>query len=143
MQLPFEQLIHATLGECYARRNTVFVMFVIISLSFLAVGSMWPKRYTSFTIIHADETNILQPLMHGTAETTRATNYTSNAKEIIFGEVIMNRVLSDAGWLKDNPSDVEQAQIKNGLKARVKIDSVGRNLIKISYRASLPLILFK
>ncbi len=139
MRLPFEQLLHALLGECYARRNTIFIMFVIISLAFLAVGSVWPKRYTSFTIIHANETNILQPLMQGTAEATRATDYAANAREIIFGERIMKHVLKDAGWLKTNPSDVEQEKIKKEIREHVAIDSLGDNLIRIAYQDNKPM----
>jgi polysaccharide chain length determinant protein (PEP-CTERM system associated) len=139
MRLPLEQLLYALIGECYARRNTIFVMFVVISLSFLAVGSVWPKRYTSFTIIHADETNILQPLMQGTAEASRATDHAANAREIIFGEKIMNQIMKDAGWLKTNPSDVEQEKIKKSIKEKVTIGSVGDNLIRIAYRDDKPM----
>ncbi|MDQ1363753.1 MAG: hypothetical protein QG652_1615, partial [Pseudomonadota bacterium] len=139
MRLPFEEIFHALMGECYARRNTIFVMFVAISLSLLAVGSIWPKRYTSFAIIHVDSTNILQPLMRGAAETTRAVDHVANAREIIFGERIMDRVLQEAGWLKTNPSEVEQEKIKQDLKKNIQVTDIGDSLIKIEYRDSKPM----
>ena len=137
--LPFEEILHTLLGECYARRNTIFVIFVIISLSVLAVGTVWPKRYTSFTIIHVDSTNILQPLMQGTAEATRAIDHVANAREIIFGERIMGKVLKEAGWLKTNPSEVEQEKIKQSLKSDIIVKDLGNSLLRIEYRDSKPM----
>jgi len=138
MRLPFEELLKALFGEIFNRRNTIFVGFVVISLSLLAIGTIWPKKYTSTSIILADESNILQPLMQGTAEATRVTNHVGNAREIIFGERIMNQVLKEAGWLKTNPSEVEQAQIKKTLKRQITVEG-SNSLIKIGYRDSKPM----
>jgi len=133
MRLPLEEVLTTLMGEVIARRNTIFLFFVVISLILLAVGTVWPKRYTAFSIIQADSTNILQPLMQGTAEATRVTDYAGNAREIIFGEVIMSQVLEDAGWLKNNPSELEQAQFQKEIKKHLKVDGIGKNLIKIEY----------
>jgi protein tyrosine kinase modulator len=131
MQLPFEHILRALYGEVFSRRNVVIVLFTIISLSILAMGTIWPKRYTSTAIIIADDSNILQPLMEGTAEATRVTNYAGNAREILFGEVIMSQILEDAGWLKPDLSDIQKEQIRVDLKKQIKISGIGRNLIKI------------
>lgn len=138
MQLPFEYLLKLILSEAFARRNAMFILFAIISLSFLAVGSVWPKKFTAFSIILADESNILQPLMEGTAEATRTTDYVGNAREIIFGEKIMVQILENAGWLDDEPSEIEKEQYKKNIKENVKINGIGKNLIKIEYRDSSP-----
>ena len=142
MQLPFEQILRLLLAECYNRRNTVFVFFVIISLSCLGVGSVWPKRFTSFAIIHADDTNILLPLMAGTAETTKTEDHAANTREIIFGEIIMDQVLLDAGWQKEDQSEIDVEKIKQHIKRGTKIRSVGDSLIKISYTNSDSLMAF-
>jgi len=139
MQLPIDTLLKALYGEVFTRRNTFFVIFALISLSMLAVGTVWPKRYTSTAIIIADDRNILQPLMEGTAEATRVTNHVAHAREILFGEKIMSQVIADAGWLKTNPSEVEQERIKTTIKGKVKISGVGRNLIKIQIRDNDPM----
>ncbi|HEY9116922.1 MAG TPA: hypothetical protein VIN11_03795, partial [Roseivirga sp.] len=139
MRLPFEELLKALIGECYARRNAIFVVFVIISLSLLGLGSVWPKRYTASTIILVDQTNILQPLMQGTAETTRLSDHAGNAREIVFGEKIMEDILKDGGWIEANPSDVAKEKIKQEIKQRVTVSSVGNNLLKIEYNDSDPM----
>lgn len=136
MQLPFETLLKALVGEIYTRRNTVFIMFAVISLSLLVVGTIWPKKYTASTTILADETNILQPLMRGTAETTPLKDLADNAREIISGEKIMDEILKDAGWLKNNPSKIEQAKIKASIKKQIHVQNMGKNLLKIEYRDS-------
>ncbi|MFK5948351.1 MAG: hypothetical protein QM500_06240 [Methylococcales bacterium] len=132
MRLPLDEVLFALIGEIFARRNSIFVMFVIISLTLLAVGSVWPKRYTSTSLILADESNILQPLMQGTAEATRVTDYVTFAKDIVFGEKIMNQILLEAGWLKTNPSEVEQARIKKALKEKITVNGK-RGSIRIEY----------
>ncbi len=138
MRLPFEELLKVLLGEVYARRNAVLTMFVFISLIMLAVGTVWPKKYTASVIILADDSNILQPLMQGTAEATHVTDYAANATEIILGERIMGKILHDAEWMKTNPTELEQAKIKEQIKKRVKINNLGNNLLKIEYEDSDP-----
>lgn len=142
MQIPFEKLIHILLAETIARRNTVFIFFVIISLSMLAIGTQWPKKYTSFTIIQVDNSNILQPLMRGTAEATRTIDHATNAKEIIFGEKIMGKILEDADYLLESPSNIEQERIKTSIKERVDIRSTGENLLRLEYEDSTPMRAF-
>lgn len=136
MQLPLEEILKALVAECYTKRNIVFVSFFIISLLFLAVGAKWPKIYTTSTVIQIDETNILQSLMRGTAETTQSIDHVSNAREIIFGEKIMNEIVNDAGWLESNPSEIEQEIIKQDIKKRIVIQNIGEGLLKIAYRDS-------
>jgi len=139
MQLPFEELSQAIIAEAFARRNTLFTLFVVISLSFLVVGSVWPKKFLSSVIIHVNSENILTPLMRGAAETTRPTNHVSNAQEIIFGDLIMLQVIKKAGWLKSNPSEVEIEKIKKDILEHVKITGYGANLIRIEYDDEKPM----
>lgn len=134
MRLPFEELLKIMLGEIYAWRNVIVAIFVVISLSLLAVGTVWPKKYKSFSIILADNSNILQPLMEGSAEATRVDDYADNAREIIFGEYIMDKILEEAGWLENDPDEVEIERIKEEIKSRVSISNLGNNLIKIEYQ---------
>jgi len=139
MRIPFEEILKALLGECYAHRNAIFTAFVFISLTFLAVGSIWPKRYTSFAIIQIDSSNIIQPLMIGTAVATETADHAGNAIEIISGEKIMNEILKDAGWLKTNPSEVEKEKMKEEIKEKMIVSGLGDNLLKIEYRDDKPM----
>ena len=138
MQLPFEDLLKALLAECYAKRNAVFIAFFIISLALLATGIIWPKKYTAFSIVHIDETNILQSLMRGRAESTKPVDHASNAREIIHGELIMNELLNHAVWLNTDLTDIGKEQIKVELKKQIVITTVGAGLLKIAYSDNDP-----
>lgn len=139
MNVPFEEILKALFAECFARRNMIIAVFSIISLSLLGIGTIWPNKYTSYSIIHIDQTNILQSLMRGRAEATKAVDHVANAREIIFGDKIISTILHDANWLKKQVlSEVEQEQLKQDIKKRIKIEKVGEALIKISYRDSNP-----
>ena len=136
MNLPFEIIASTLISECYARRNTIFVIFAFISLTFLAIGTVWPKKYVAFSIVHVEESNILQSLMQGTAETTQAMDHASNAREIIYGERIMDKILEDAEWLEDGQTEFDVETIKQEIKKRTSIRIVGDNLLRIEYQDS-------
>ncbi|MGD8525404.1 MAG: hypothetical protein PVJ63_04090 [Thioalkalispiraceae bacterium] len=138
MKIPFEVFISTLFSECYARRNVIFVLFMVVSLSMLTAGYFWPKKYASFTIVHVDDENILQSLMRGTAETTQPIDHVANAREIIYGEKIMHAVLVDAGFITDQSTELEIEKLKQEIKKRTTIKSVGENLIRIEYQGSEP-----
>jgi polysaccharide chain length determinant protein (PEP-CTERM system associated) len=139
MILPYEQLLAIIIKECNLRRNTMFIFFAVISLTLLVVGKDWPKKYTSDTIIHIDNSNILQPLMRGAAVSTRAIDHVATAKEIIFGEKIMNQLILDADWLDKKLSDVDREILKKDIVKSVKLQGVGKDLLKIKYTHSDPM----
>ena len=138
ISIPLEDVMKALVMECYEKRNTIFIMFFIISLTLLALGSIWPKKYTAFSIIHIDESNILQGLMRGTAETTNNIDHASNASEIIYGEIIMNELLNGEGWLNADQTAIEKEKIKQEIKKKIRIRSIGDSLLKIEYRDDNP-----
>jgi len=55
----FDEIFSLVLKESYARRNLLVAIFVIISLTVLAIGSVWPKKYTASVVIEVDTSNIL------------------------------------------------------------------------------------
>lgn len=138
MQLQPEEILYTLFGEFYARRNMIFILFVIISLSFLSVGAVWPKYYTSTSVIQVNSSSILKPLLQGAAEEAKPIDHVANAREIILGEKIMNAVMEEAGWNDIYRDDIDQERVKQDIKKNIKIYSVGEGLIKIEYRYSEP-----
>lgn len=143
MQLPFEDILKTLIAESYVKRNFVFLMFIITSLSFLSVGFNTAKNYTASTIIHVDEKNILHSLMRGTAEATGTIDHVTNAREIIYGEKIMKNILADTGWLENQRSEIEQEEIKQAIRKRTIVTSMGKGLLKIEYGDINPVRTFK
>ncbi len=131
--LSIGQILQLLIVECYTRRNLFFLLFIIISFSFLTAGVVWPKKYTAFAIIHIDNANILQPLMRGAAEATKTADHVANAREIILGEKIMQQLLIDTGWLENAPTKIQQEKIKEQIKNSLEIKDIGKNLLRIQY----------
>jgi len=138
LQLQPEEILYTLFGEFYARRNAIFIFFVLISLGFLGVGTVWPKHYTSTTVIQINSSNILQPLLQGAAEEAKPVDHVANAREIIFGEKIMNAVMEKSGWNEIYQTEIERERVKQEIKKNVKINNLGEGLIKIEYRHSEP-----
>lgn len=136
--LPIEELLRLILVEAYQYRNVVVGLFVIISLSVIAVGLNWPKVYTSTTTVYVEQRSIIQPLMDGAAVTTTVQDRARIAQEIIFSRKIIGEILEYAGWMEAGPSDIDQERIAEEIRGRSNVGNVGANLIKIAYRDTDP-----
>ncbi len=136
MNQEFDEVFSLVLKESYARRNVLVALFVIVSLTVLAVGSGWPKRYTASTVIEIDTANILQPLMQGRAETTKPIDHVANAREIISSDENMNNILQHESWVNDYASENDAERLKERIKQKVSIERFGDNLIRMQFQDS-------
>lgn len=136
--VPFSGIVPALVGEARRRRIAMGVIFAVIALAALAVGSVWPKKYEASTTILAQEASIITPLMEGAAAATGNKNRAGIARDVIFSRKVLDEVLKTGGWLAGNPSAVERDRIVEGIKARTKIVNNRDNLITISYFDSDP-----
>lgn len=137
MSLPYESLLKIVLNETFTYRNAITVFFVVVSLSILGVGTMWPKKYTSSTSILINESNIIDPLMEGRAVATSVSDRSSIVHEIIFRKKILDQVLLAGGWMDNEISAVDQQLLRESVRKRTTVDG-DDNLLKISYTDSEP-----
>src|SRR6267378_6760245 len=133
-----EQIAKALVTESFHSRRLVVAIFVIVNAAMLTAGWLWPKGYVASTSILVDERTIIQPLMQGAAVATDVSDRSKNAREVIFGRKIMDRVLEYGGWLNDRPTAEERERIIEDIKKRTMIATVGRNIIRIEYRGDDP-----
>lgn len=133
-----ENLVRLFITEAFYHRKAIVALFVVITLSALTLGLLWPKGYSVPTTILVDQRNIIQPLMQGAAVATETTDRSRMAREVIFGRKIMNQILHDAGWLERNPSPEEQEKIIEELVRRTSVTNVGQNLLRIEYKDKDP-----
>lgn len=138
MQIHPEQIVRALLKEAFDSRRVVVAIFVVVTLAVLVVGLLWPKYFAASTTVLVEEKNIIQPLMQGAAVATDVSEVNRNARELIYGRRIMDRILEYGGWLQKQPSPAEQEALVDGLKKRTAVSNVGKNLIKIEYRDTDP-----
>lgn len=138
MAVAQELLVRNLVVETYKHRGLVVAGFVVFSVVGVFLGLTLAKSYTSSTTIFVEDKNIIQPLMQGAAVATNVTDRASIAKEILFSNKIINRILEDAGWTQNSPSDLEKERFAEAIKKRTSVLSVGPKLIKIEYRDVNP-----
>ncbi|MGF6496033.1 polysaccharide chain length determinant protein (PEP-CTERM system associated) [Luteibacter sp. 621] len=136
--VPFAGMLPALLGEARRRRLTMGMVFAAIALVALVVGTLWPKKYEASVTILAQESSIITPLMEGAAAATGNKNRAGIARDVIFSQDVLDRVLKTGGWAASNPTPIERDKIIEGIKARTKIANSRDNLITISYFDSDP-----
>ena len=138
MQIHLEQIAKTLIKEAFNSRRLVVGVFVLVSVAVVVTGLTWPKYFAASTNILVEDKNIIQPLMQGAAVSTDVSDLGRNARELIYGRRIMDRILEHGGWLDKNPSPVEREFLIEGLKKNTTISNVGKNLIKIEYRDTDP-----
>ena len=138
MQIHPEQIARMLIKEAFISRRAVVTAFVLVNAAMLATGLTWPNYFSASTTIVVEDKNIIQPLMQGAAVATDVSDLTRNARELIHGRRIMDRILADGGWLDKHPSAMEQELLVESVKKLTTISLVGKNLIKVEYRDTDP-----
>jgi polysaccharide chain length determinant protein (PEP-CTERM system associated) len=134
MNMTLEQFL-LTLGrELYRLRLVAFASFMLISLLVVVAAAMLPKTYSSFSVIHADEGNIIRPLMEGTAFATSVKDQARNARELLFSRRIITQVLRESGMPISDMDDLQLERVIDQVQRRTTINTMGQNLIRIEYR---------
>jgi len=143
MNLRPEQLVKVLVDEAFYYRKAFVGAFIVISLAILVFGLLWPKGYTAYSSIVVDDKKVIQPLMQGAAVTTDVADRGRLAREVIFGRKMMSHILEVGGWMKDNPSPIEQERIIQKITKQTTITNVGKDIIKVEYNDDDPQRAFK
>jgi polysaccharide chain length determinant protein (PEP-CTERM system associated) len=143
MGFSIDQLLTLLWRELYRYRRAVFVAFAVISVAVLLTAMLLPKVYRSYTVIHADESNIIRPLMEGTAVATGVKDQAQNARELLFSRRIMLQVLREAGMQVDDLSELKLERLIDDVQKRTRILGSGQSLIRIEYRDPSPQMAFR
>ena len=134
MAMTLEQFLIMLARELYRFRIAAFVVFCFISLAIVVAAALLPKTYSSFTVIHADEGNIIRPLMEGTAVATSIKDQARNARELLFSRRIIIEVLREAGLPVSDMSDLDLERLIEQVQGRTQINAIGQSLIRIEFR---------
>ena len=136
MQLTLEQWIHGLLAEFRRQRVKLVLLFAAVALAMLVVGIYVPKRFESSTTILISEKNIIEPLMEGRAVQTDVRSYGRNAREILNSRRVLREILEAGEWDLSSLSPVQVEALMEKVSERTRIQSVGANLLKVSYADS-------
>lgn len=145
MALPLSQLPVEIIREVRDRKWTAYLMFLVISFSILGVGFVWPYKYKSEVVIFVDDSNIIQPLMEGSAVTTDVSDTTAAAREMLLTRKVLEAAATDqdifAGSGQVAPEVLERriGALRSGLYVR----SRGGNYFSVGYESTSQMEAFR
>jgi len=118
--------------ELFRYRVLVAVVFMATTTAVLVMGYITPKTYTSNAVLYADSSNILAPLLRGSAEVT-SIDRISEAREMLQSRSLLEEVAIDGSLFKPNMTDEERNQVISGLRRAVRVRVTGGNFLDLSY----------
>jgi polysaccharide chain length determinant protein (PEP-CTERM system associated) len=131
-------LLQLMLKEGRRRLFLLSCVFATVAVLVLFVGLALPKRYDAGTILLAENSNIIKPLMDGRAVPTTISDQLSVTTQVMGSRRILRELLAFGGWLNPPVDPKTEEQLMNKLKARIKIDVQHDELIRIAYNDSDP-----
>ena len=131
-------ILYALKAELVRFRFWCLLLFLVASFSLLGLGIIWPKHYSTNVVLYADETNIIEPLLKGTAEVTKI-DRSEQASEIIYTRSIMLAAAKGAGLLKDGADEAEQDRVIRQLRNGTSVEKQGKiSHFLVRYTANDP-----
>jgi len=133
----YNDLLRAAIREVINFKTTATMVFMAVSFAVLALGFFWPKSYVTSTLLYADVSNIIQPLLKGRAVMTTM-DRSERAREVIYTRRIMEEVAKKAQLIDDMTTSDQKEKIINGLRAKTYVVSETKNYFRIEYENELP-----
>lgn len=133
-----KDLLAALRAELIRFRLWFVMLFVGVSFFILCVGIIWPKSFTTSAVLFADVTNIIEPLLKGSAEVTKI-DRSEQASEIIYTRSILLAVGKESGLISKNSVEEDQLKIVNQLRGSIGIKRErNNNHFQVSYSSDNP-----
>ncbi|MDN6320247.1 MAG: chain length-determining protein [Marinobacter sp.] len=125
-------IIRAVKLELYQHRLAAVIIFMAVTVGVLGVGYIIPKSYTSQALLHADQSNILQPLLKGKAELTQVDRI-NETREMMQSRSFLEQVAMDTGIIRGGETDAVRNEKINNLRGQVEIRESNKNFLELSY----------
>jgi len=127
--------------EAAARRGTLLAIFAGVALLFLIAAFFWQKKYTSYVQLHVDTQNTVEKVTG--VDAALETNQANVARETLFGNDIMERIIDEIGYAGPGTSAVERERIKEEVIKGTQIFNIDNQLLEIVYQHTDPKIAFE
>jgi len=132
-----KDLLNSLKYEAIRFRVWCVLLFIVVAFIPLGVGYMWPNTYSTEALLHADESNIIEPLLRGRAQVTDV-DRSAQAREALFSRRVMERAAEHAGLIGSNASDDEKARAVRHLRGSVNVRNEARNHFRVTYSSTDP-----
>ncbi len=126
------ELFRAVWRELIYWRTWVFSVFLLVSFLILAVGIKWEEQYETSAVIYADTSNIIQPLLQGSAELTTIDRL-KEAGKLIYTRKILAKAAASSGLLTSDDGPDKQETIIKTLRSKIRLKSENSNQFRILY----------
>lgn len=130
------QQLPIMISEARRLRVQLVLAFAVIALVGLALGVVWPKKYSSSTTVLVQEDNIIRPLMEGRAVATGVADRARIAREVVYSRKVLAAIIAEGDWSKENLTPIQQEKLAEEIRGRTRVTSPGSNLIQIDYADS-------
>ncbi len=138
-----EEWIPLLTRESVNRRGMLITIFALVSLLIIGAGFLWQKKYLSTVTLYIDESNIVRPLLEGATVTVDNTDKAYIAAEILFSQEILEKILSDGGWVNETMTLPEKERIKENIVKKTSINNINSTLLRIAFEASEPTVAYE
>lgn len=133
-----KDIVTALRAELIRFRYWYVLLFVLISFSFIGIGMLWPKTYTTSAVLFADVTNIIEPLLKGQAEVTKI-DRSEQASEVIYTSKNMVAAAISAGLISKDTPEAQQDRLVRQMRSEITIRRErNNNHFTVSYEANNP-----
>ncbi|KAA1175039.1 lipopolysaccharide biosynthesis protein [Marinobacter salinexigens] len=138
MALPLSQLPVEIIREIRERKWLAYLMFLVISFTILGLGFVWPYKYQSEVVIFVDDSNIIQPLMKGSAVTTEVSDTTTAAREMLLTRKVLALAAEDKDIFSDSAAVTQNVieQRISALRSGLFVKRRGGNYFTIGYEST-------
>lgn len=136
MALPLSQLPQEMLREVRQRKWLAFLLFVLVAAVVLAAGFFWRYKYQSQVVIYVDDSNIIKPLMEGSAVTTKISDRASSAEQLLGSRDVLSKIAKDVQIFGPNADQLGQRDLEqrmDALRNGLNVQALGKNYFAIQY----------
>ena len=123
--------------ELIRYRAAAAALFTVLFLAVLYIALNWPKYYVSEATIIKNVTNVIEPLLRGTAEVADV-NKNETIQDLILSRRLMDRVMArvnpNVANMTPDELEVEFLRLRRNLK--VGTESSNRNITTLSFMSS-------
>lgn len=141
MALPLSQLPREAVREVRSRKGLAFLLFLGVSAVVLAAGFLWPYKYYSEVVIFVDDSNIIRPLMEGSAVATDISDRASAAEELLSTRRVLVRVAEDTSIFGQGATSLSEEQLESRiamLRSNMEIRPRRDNFFSIGFSSQSP-----
>lgn len=133
MDAPFyKQVIQAVTRELIQFKSAVAAMFIVTSFVVLLVGYLYPKQYVTTSLLYADVTNIITPLLKGRAVSSELQR-PAKAREVLYTSRIMHAVVREAGLAAADAPPETMDYFVDHIRKNTAITVEADNYFRVTY----------